>query len=298
MRKLTLLTSVLLASSFQTVNVSAQCMNTINCQTLGYTKTSCTKGGVKCPTGNYWYCPESQCDSSYQYTCTGYMQSPSGTACNGKYQKCNCSNNYVWNASQGLCLACTSLCTGYTLTYKQAVQQCGSSNAFACLDNCTGNRLYKCGTNTGSGSGSGSGSSQCQLGGLSMSVGDMTCRSTSRPEVDWLSRCDAGDINGNGNTVKIAPVVSTSACVAGYDAGSGNIQTALSTCSNLKVNGVTGWYLPSDDLLAAIDKEYGLNGTYWSSSRWGTAYYLTYNGSSHPDQNASYKIFCVHDLPG
>ena len=105
MRKLTLLTSVLLASSFQTGNVSAQCMNTINCQTLGYTKTSCTKGGVKCPTGNYWYCPESQCDSSYKYTCTGYMQSPSGTACNGKYQKCNCSNNYVWNSSQGKCLA-------------------------------------------------------------------------------------------------------------------------------------------------------------------------------------------------
>ena len=109
MRKLTLLTSVLLASSFQTVNVSAQCMNTINCQTLGYTKTSCTKGGVKCPTGNYWYCPKDtttpQCSSSYKYTCTGAYQSPSGTACNGKYQKCNCSNNYVWNASQGLCLA-------------------------------------------------------------------------------------------------------------------------------------------------------------------------------------------------
>ena len=109
MRKLTLLTSVLLASSFQTVNVSAQCMNTINCQALGYTKTSCTKGGVKCPTGNYWYCPKDtttpQCSSSYKYTCTGAYQSPSGTACNGKYQKCNCSNNYVWNSTQGRCLA-------------------------------------------------------------------------------------------------------------------------------------------------------------------------------------------------
>ena len=118
MRKLTLLTSVLLASSFQTGNVSAQCMNTINCQALGYTKTSCTKGGVKCPTGNYWYCPKDtttpQCSSSYKYTCTGYMQSPSGTACNGKYRKCNCSsNNYVWNASQGLCLECEEVCIKY-----------------------------------------------------------------------------------------------------------------------------------------------------------------------------------------
>ena len=100
MRKLTLLTSVLLASSFQTVNVSAQCMNTINCQTLGYTKTSCTKGGVKCPTGNYWYCPKDtttpQCSSSYKYTCTGAYQSPSGTACNGLYTSCTCTSGYQW----------------------------------------------------------------------------------------------------------------------------------------------------------------------------------------------------------
>ena len=100
MRKLTLLTSVLLTAPFAAGNVSAQCMNTINCQTLGYTKTSCTKGGVKCPTGNYWYCPKDtttpQCDSSYKYTCTGYMQSPSGTACNGLYTSCTCASGYQW----------------------------------------------------------------------------------------------------------------------------------------------------------------------------------------------------------
>ena len=189
MRKLTLLTSVLLASSFQTVNVSAQCMNTINCQALGYTKTSCTKGGVKCPTGNYWYCPESQCDSSYQYTCTGYMQSPSGTACNGKYQKCNCSNNYVWNSTQGLCLACTSLCMGYTLTYEQAVSQCGSSNAFACLDNCTGNRMYKCGTNTGSGSDSGSDSGSGSGSGY-------TCQNVVEHKANYTTSCSCNSIGG------------------------------------------------------------------------------------------------------
>ena len=251
MRKLTLLTSVLLTAPFAAGNVSAQCMNTINCQTLGYTKTSCTKGGVKCPTGNYWYCPESQCDSSYKYTCTGAYQSPSGTACNGKYQKCNCSNNYIWNSSQGLCLA-----------------------------------------------DSGSGSSQCKLGGMNMSVGDMTCRSTSTLETDSVSYCSAGDQYGNGYTVPIAPVVSTSACVAGVDAGIGNIQMALDICSNLNFKGVTGWYLPSQAVLAAIDKEYGLNGTYWSSSQRGSSYYLPYNGPSVPDPGATYIIFCVHDLPG
>ena len=83
---------------------AADCATT-SCQELGYTATSNKGNCLQCPFGNYWFCPESQCDSSYQYTCTGYMQSPSGTACNGKYRKCNCSNNYVWNASQGLCLA-------------------------------------------------------------------------------------------------------------------------------------------------------------------------------------------------
>ena len=166
MRRIILLSTVLLATPFGMESYAADCATT-SCQELGYTATSNKGNCLQCPFGNYWFCPESQCDSSYKYTCTGYMQSPSGTACDGKYQKCNCSNNYVWNASQGLCLACTSMCTGYTLTYKQAVQQCGSSNAFACLDNCTGNRMYKCGTNTGSGSdsgsdsGSGSGSESC-----------------------------------------------------------------------------------------------------------------------------------------
>ena len=158
MRRIILLSTVLFATPLGIESYAADCATT-SCQTLGYTATSNKGNCLQCPFGNYWFCPESQCDSSYQYTCTGYMQSPSGTACNGKYQKCNCSNNYVWNSSQGLCLACTSLCTGYTLTYEQAVSQCGSSNAFACLDNCTGNRMYKCGTNTGSGSDSGSGSS-------------------------------------------------------------------------------------------------------------------------------------------
>ena len=157
MRRIILLSTVLFATPFGMESYAADCATT-SCQELGYTATSNKGNCLQCPFGNYWFCPESQCDSSYQYTCTGYMQSPSGTACNGKYQECDCSNNYVWNASQGLCLACTSMCTGYTLTYKQAVSQCGSSNAFACLDHCTGNRMYKCGTNTGSGSDSGSGS--------------------------------------------------------------------------------------------------------------------------------------------
>ena len=60
MQKLVLLSTVLLVTPF-TMNMSyGQCVNTLDCQALGYTKTSCTNGGVKCPTGNYWYCPKDE----------------------------------------------------------------------------------------------------------------------------------------------------------------------------------------------------------------------------------------------
>ena len=160
MRRIILLSTVLLATPFGMESYAADCATT-SCQTLGYTATSNKGDCLQCPFGNYWFCPESQCDSSYKYTCTGYMQSPSGTACDGKYQKCNCSNNYVWNASQGKCLACTSKCTNYPFTFEQAVQICGSSNiSHSCWDECKYKQMYKCTGNTGSGgSSSGSGSS-------------------------------------------------------------------------------------------------------------------------------------------
>ncbi len=291
---------ILLASSFMfPIQAFAQCINNEDCVSLGYKETTNRENCLKCPFGEYWFCPRSQCDSSYKYTCDGYLQSPSGTACNGKYQKCNCSNNYIWNASQGICLACTSPCIGYTLTYTQAVQQCGASSVSTpCLNICTGDYLYKCISGGTSGSGSGSDvESGCFSGGIQMDVGDMTCRHTSTPESDGIHNCNAGDANGNGYTVKIAPVVSSSACVAGYAAGSGDIQTALQTCKNLKVNGVTGWYLPSKDILYDIDEEHGLGGVYWSSSTWGgSGMYLPFNGPTTADQNTSYKIYCVHDI--
>ena len=104
MRRIILLSTVLFATPLGIESYAADCATT-SCQTLGYTATSNKGNCLQCPFGNYWFCPKSQCDSSYKYTCTGTFQSPSGTACNGKYRKCNCSNNYVWNASQGRCLA-------------------------------------------------------------------------------------------------------------------------------------------------------------------------------------------------
>ncbi len=57
-----------------------------------------------------------QCSSNYKYACTGAgYAGGSGTACNGKYQSCKCSDGYEWK--NGICQekpkAVWGQCTGY-----------------------------------------------------------------------------------------------------------------------------------------------------------------------------------------
>ncbi len=85
----------------------AQCVETTNCETLGYTETSCNGGkGVKCPFGNKWAClgaNEEECkqkfcdEYGFTLTCmgTGYAGG-AGSACNGKYASCNYASGYEW----------------------------------------------------------------------------------------------------------------------------------------------------------------------------------------------------------
>ena len=87
----------------------AQCVATQDCETLGYTETSCNGGkGVKCPFGNKWACFKTDseieqqfCDKyGFQYTCSGTGYSGgSGLACSGKYTACNCADGYEWKDS-------------------------------------------------------------------------------------------------------------------------------------------------------------------------------------------------------
>ena len=86
----------------------AQCVATQDCETLGYTETSCNGGkGVKCPFGNKWACLTSEeeclnlaCDKlGFSYTCTGTGETGVGNNCNGKYQACTCASGYEWNGS-------------------------------------------------------------------------------------------------------------------------------------------------------------------------------------------------------
>ena len=44
------------------------------------------------------------CSSTYKYTCTGSNQTGgSGTACNGKYNKCTCATPYTWKSGACVC---------------------------------------------------------------------------------------------------------------------------------------------------------------------------------------------------
>ena len=93
--------------SFIPLTVNAQCVETTNCETLGYTETSCNSGkGVKCPFGNKWAClgvNEEECEKSFcnkygfTLTCTGTgYAGGAGSACGGKYTYCTCASGYEW----------------------------------------------------------------------------------------------------------------------------------------------------------------------------------------------------------
>ena len=93
--------------SFLPTLTFAQCVETTNCETLGYTETTCNGGkGVKCPFGNKWAClgvNEEECEKSFcnkygfTLTCTGTgYAGGAGAACGGKYIQCTCSSGYEW----------------------------------------------------------------------------------------------------------------------------------------------------------------------------------------------------------
>ena len=115
-------TAIISVSLATSGNAWAQCVSTQDCATLGYTKTSCPNGGVKCPFGNKWFCSSSgdtytenecmelACDKlGFKYTCSGSnISGGKGISCNGKYTSCNCSSGYEF--TNGTCkeLQCVS----------------------------------------------------------------------------------------------------------------------------------------------------------------------------------------------
>ena len=115
MRRIFLMSSVLFVAPFvfgESGEVSAQCVATQDCASLGYTEASCPNGGIKCPFGNTWNCKT--CDPLYKYTCngTGYTGGD-GPACGGKYKSCKCAAGYIWNGAACEPGAILGQCTGY-----------------------------------------------------------------------------------------------------------------------------------------------------------------------------------------
>ena len=98
-----------------------QCVVTEDCAALGYTASSCSGKGLKCPFGNGWFCAEDEstvCDKNgFKYSCTGTGYSGgSGQPCGGKYKTCICKSGYKWSGSVCKKESCSSsykyTCTG------------------------------------------------------------------------------------------------------------------------------------------------------------------------------------------
>ena len=101
------------------VQANAACIATPSCTTLGYVSTTSCTDGLKCPFGNYWYCPSNSggACSDFPYLCLGrgYLDGGGiGADCDGKYAKCTCYDGFEWQDGKG-CVEITDCRIGSTL---------------------------------------------------------------------------------------------------------------------------------------------------------------------------------------
>lgn len=102
MRKVILLSSVVVTGWMfggfgESGDALAQCVNTTDCASLGYTESSCANGRLKCPFGDTWSCKETTSTPTEPEiptrailgTCTGYAK--------------NCEVGWIFN-NDGSCL--------------------------------------------------------------------------------------------------------------------------------------------------------------------------------------------------
>ena len=131
----------------------AQCVATQDCETLGYTETSCNGGkGVKCPFGNWWACLTSEeeclnlaCNKlGFTYTCSGAGEKGVGNDCNGKYQGCTCDSNYKYTCTgTGYSGGSGSACGGkYTACTCSSGYEWKNGSCQALLNGPQGNLFY------------------------------------------------------------------------------------------------------------------------------------------------------------
>ncbi len=255
--------------SFIPILSFAQCVETTNCETLGYTENSCNNGkGLKCPFGEKWLCAGDEntvCEENgFKYTCSGTGYSGgSGDSCGGKYTQCNCKSGYKWD--KGSCK-----------------KSCSSSYKYSCS-----------GTGYAGGAGSACGGKYTQ------------CACASGYE--WKNgSCQKEVLNGaqgdlyycNGAVVGVK-TLSMDFYVAMKDLGEMNWHNANSSCQNYSFCGNLKGVLPTKgQLLTMYNNKSSLNsllltngGTklteiyYWSSNVYSGGYYGNYYIVSMSDGN-------------
>ena len=85
------------------LSVSAECVPSPDCASIGYTETSCEGDSIKCPfdTTKLKCIP---CDSSFRYSCDGEnIKNPIGNACNNKYVACECEDRTTFVNGECVC---------------------------------------------------------------------------------------------------------------------------------------------------------------------------------------------------
>ena len=164
------------------------------CRDNAYTITSCSSPKVvntQCPNGLslYKYCV---CPSEYKYSCTGTEYSGgSGTACDGKYTKCNCSTYYSWNGSACAHVHSYVCPSGYKETSSGMIEPASTSKVCQ-LSGCssTSGTCYK-ETHSHSYSCSSGYSSSCSYGYWGTASKKCSCGATSGTCYDCKSYCEA-----------------------------------------------------------------------------------------------------------
>ena len=160
------------------MNKYLKCDGTGWCRDNSYTISSCTSPKIvdtQCPNGLslYKYCV---CPSTYKYACTGTgYGSGNGTACDGKYTKCNCSGGYVWSGSACVCNSSSSRwCSVHSSCHGDC---CSDGTIESCDPRCGGSgchtHSYSCP------SGSYSSSSSCSYGTSGTVSKTCSCGATS-----------------------------------------------------------------------------------------------------------------------
>ena len=106
------------------LSVSAECVPSPDCASIGYTETSCDGDSLKCPfDSSKLKC--FPCDSSFRYSCTGEnITGGIGNTCNGKYVDCECKERTIF--TNGKCVCDTSCDVVGNIVYSD--RSCSSCN--------------------------------------------------------------------------------------------------------------------------------------------------------------------------